>query len=506
MKECYFYLDSTPTHSYLKALYKYPQAEFPYARLVEENRRRGKHEPEFELSDTGIFDEDRYFDVFAEYAKAGPDDILIRITVANRGPEAAPLHLLPTLWFRNTWIWGCQARGLLDQAEHQAAGEDSCSRPSTSPSARTGFVAGPGPDGKAPRLLFTENETNTRRLFGAENWTPYVKDAFHEYLIHGRTDAVNPGQVGTKAAALYRLEIPAGGEVVPSALRLAAQARVRPPRAWARSSTSVFRDRHPRGGRVLRGPPAAGPHGRRSAASRGRPTPGCCGASSSITTSSATGSTAIRSNRRRPPAAPRAATRTGPTSTTATSSPCPTSGSIPWYAAWDLAFHMIPFARIDPDFAKQQLVLFLREWYMHPNGQLPAYEFNFGDVNPPVHAWACWRVYKMTGARGAARPRVPVPLLPEAGHQLHLVGQPQGPRRPEPLRRRLPRAGQHRRVRPLQTAADRRPPRAGRRHGLDGLLLRDDALHRAGTRPRQSRPRRTWPPSSSSTSSPSPTP
>ena len=186
VKECYFYLDSTPTHSYLKALYKYPQAEFPYARLVEENRRRGKREPEFELADTGVFDEDRYFDVFAEYAKADPDDILIRITVANRGPEAATLHLLPTLWFRNTWIWGCRHEGCWIKPRMQALARTRWSRPSTSTFGSHVFAAGPGPDGAPPLLLFTENETNTRKLFGADNRTPYVKDAFHEYLVHGR--------------------------------------------------------------------------------------------------------------------------------------------------------------------------------------------------------------------------------------------------------------------------------------------------------------------------------
>src|SRR5208282_958437 len=212
VKEEYFYLDSTPTHSYLKALYKYPQAEFPYTRLLEENHRRGRHEPEFELSDTGVFDGNRYFDVLAEYAKAGPDDILIRITIANRGSERAPLHVLPTLWYRNTWSWGCRHEGCATKPGIKAAGEGllQAEHVTLGP---TWLAAGPGPDGKAPQFLFTENETNTYALFGVENQTPYVKDAFHAFLIHGRAEAVNPGQAGTKAAALYRLEIPAGAEV-----------------------------------------------------------------------------------------------------------------------------------------------------------------------------------------------------------------------------------------------------------------------------------------------------
>ncbi len=200
VKECYYYLDSTPTHSYMRALYKYPQVEFPYARLVEENRRRGKRDPEFELTDTGVFDGDRYFDVFVEYAKAAPDDLLIRITVANRSPEAATLHLLPTLWYRNTWVWGCKHEGCWIRPRIQAAGDWALATDHAT-FGRHALAAGPDPAGRAPRWLFTENETNVRRLFGADNGTPYVKDAFHEYLVHNRTDAVNPKPTGTKVAA-----------------------------------------------------------------------------------------------------------------------------------------------------------------------------------------------------------------------------------------------------------------------------------------------------------------
>src|SRR5512139_55002 len=227
VKECYYYLDSTPTHSYLKALYKYPQAEFPYALLVEENGRRSKRDPEFELADTGVFDGNRYFDVFAEYAKAAPDDLLIRITVANRSREAAALHLLPTLWYRNTWIWGCKHEGCWIKPRIEAAGDWALATDHVTFGRHT-LVAGPDPNGAPPRWLFTENETNTRLLFGTDNWTPYVKDAFHEYVVHGRTDAVNPRSVGTKAGALYRLDVPAGGDVTVR-LRLAAQGAAESP-------------------------------------------------------------------------------------------------------------------------------------------------------------------------------------------------------------------------------------------------------------------------------------
>jgi len=392
VKECYFYLDSTPTHSYLKALYKYPQAEFPYARLVEENQRRGRQEPEFELTDTGIFDGDRYFDVVAEYAKAGPEDILIRITIANRGPEASRLHVLPTLWYRNTWSWEAKHEGSTTRPSIKVAGERLLEAKHTGLGKRW-LAAGPGPDGKAPQFLFTENETNTHELFGVANRTPYVKDAFNEFVVHGRTDAVNPGQVGTKAAALYQVEVSPGGEVC-LRLRLSLQARV-----VGQAFDRVFQDRIHEADefyaeRLPSGLSEDETHVVRQAyagllwskqfyhyivadwleGDPGQP----------------------------PPPASRASGRNADWVHLYNRDiiSMPDKWEYPWYAAWDLAFHMIPFARVDPTFAKQQLVLFLREWYMHPNGQLPAYEFNFGDVNPPVHAWSCWRVFKMTAGRG----------------------------------------------------------------------------------------------------------
>jgi hypothetical protein len=396
VKECYFHLDSTPTHSYMKALYKYPQAEFPYAWLVEENRRRSKNDPEFELLDTGVFNDNRYFDVFAEYAKAGPDDILIRITVANRGPETATLHLLPTLWYRNTWIWGCKHDGCWIKPRISAAGDSTVQGEHVN-FGKHWLVAGPGPDNKAPQFLFTDNETNTKELFGTDNYTPYVKDAFHEYVVHGKPDAVNPNPVGTKVAAHYTLEIPAGKEVV-LRLRVSNQqltlqkslgqefddafaARRREadeyystliPSSLSSAETNVVRQAYAGllwskqfyhyivkdwlDGDPQQPPP---PEDRKL----GRNTDWRHLYSRDVLS-------------------------------------MPDTWEYPWFAAWDLAFHMIPFTKLDSQFAKDQLVLLLREWYMHPNGQVPAYEFAFGDVNPPVHAWSCWRTYKMTGDRG----------------------------------------------------------------------------------------------------------
>ncbi|MBI4002082.1 MAG: glucosidase, partial [Nitrospira defluvii] len=216
VKECYYYLDSTPTHSYMKALCKYPQAAFPYTWLVEENRRRGKGDPEFELLETGVFDSNRYFDVVAEYAKAAPDDMLIRITVANRGPDAATLHLLPTLWFRNTWSWGRMGEGHWDKPtiSRTRAGKEMAKLVAEHGSLGAWhFEAQPGPDGVLPTVLVSENETNTAKLYNSPNSSPYVKDAFHEYVIHGNTQAVNPEEFGTKAAVYYRVNVPGGREV-----------------------------------------------------------------------------------------------------------------------------------------------------------------------------------------------------------------------------------------------------------------------------------------------------
>jgi hypothetical protein len=395
VKEAYFYLESTPTHSYMKALYKYPQRQFPYDWLVQENRSRGKNDPEFELADTGVFDDRRYFDVFAEYAKAGPDDIAIRITVANRGPEPATIHLLPTLWFRNTWSWGREGEGYTDKprlrrsdaaivAEHSVLGEYEL---------RADGLDQPG----GPALLFTENETNVARLFGTPNAQPFVKDGFHRAVVEGDQSAVNPAEEGTKAAIHYVLSIPAGEERVVR-LRLSQRGaggskgigaeldRIFEDRI--RETEEFYRERLPEAAtedeiRVLR--------------------QGYAG----LLWSKQFYHYVVRDWLEGDPAQPAApaSRREGrnvewPHVYNRDVISMPDKWEYPWYAAWDLAFHMIPFARIDPHFAKEQLLLFLREWYMHPNGQIPAYEFAFGDVNPPVHAWAVWRVYKMTGPRG----------------------------------------------------------------------------------------------------------
>jgi hypothetical protein len=410
VKEKYYYLDSTPTHSYMKALYKYPQRAFPYQQLVGESRRRNAHDPEFELVDTGVFDDHRYFDVMVEYAKAAPEDILIRLTVANRGPEAAPLHLLPTLWFRNTWSWSdgdpgprpsLQLTGPARiQATHEGLGDYTfdVSRAST---------------GALPELLFTDNETNTTRLFNAAGAVPYTKDAFHDYVVQGQRSALNPARTGTKAAAHYTLLVDAGSTVT-VALRLRRDAAPAGP-PFDASFEDTFRRRLDEANAFYadRLPAELQPH-ERSVARQ---------AAAGLLWSKQFYHYVVRDwldgDTGQPP--PPEARRRGrnadwPHVYNADVISMPDKWEYPWYAAWDLAFHTLPLARLDPTFAKEQLILFLREWYMHPNGQIPAYEFALGDVNPPVHAWAVWRVYKMTGPRGG-RDRV---FLARAFHKLLL--------------------------------------------------------------------------------------
>ncbi len=395
VKECYYYLDSTPTHSYLKGLYKYPQAAYPYAELLGENRRRGIGGPEYELGDTGVFDGGRYFDVTAEYAKAAPDDILIRITVANRGPEAAELHVLPTLWFRNTWAWGRTGENYPAKPSLRRDGGDVVAEHVDL--GRFRLSADAGPDGRAPELLFADNDTNTQRLFGSPNPTPYVKDAFHERVVGGREDAVNAAGTGTKAAAWYRLTVGAG-ESVTLRLRLSAEA-ARPERPFGRTFDATVAERIAEADDFHEAvtPPGA------TAEERNVLRQGRAGLLWSKQFYYYDVPEWLAGDPAQP--APPESRRHGRNRdwihlNNRDIISMPDKWEYPWYAAWDLAFHMIPFARMDPDFAKDQLVLFLREWYMHPNGQIPAYEFAFGDVNPPVHAWACWRVYKMTGPKG----------------------------------------------------------------------------------------------------------
>jgi len=396
VKECYYYLDATPTHSYLKGLYKYPQTEFPYADLVAENRRRGIGGREYELADTGAFDAGRYFDVTVEYAKAAPDDILIRVTVANRGPEAAVLRLLPTLWFRNTWSWGREGEGYWPRAritrgrEHELAADH--------PSLGRFVLAAEPVNGDPLPVLFTENDTNTERLYGVPNATPHVKDAFHAYVVDGRRDAVNPDGVGSKAAFLYTLALEPGDQTEVR-LRLFAGAG-RPRSAFGASYEATCRARRDEADAFYAARlPAAATEAERAVARQ---------AYAGLLWSKQFYHYALTDWLAGDPAQPPAPdARRGGRNIEWTHLynrdviSMPDKWEYPWFAAWDLAFHMIPFAAVDPAFAKHQLLLFLREWYMHPNGQIPAYEFAFGDVNPPVHAWAVWRVYKMTGPRGA---------------------------------------------------------------------------------------------------------
>ena len=385
VKEYYFYLDSTPTHSYMKYLYKYPQAAFPYDRLVAENRRRDRRAPEFELIDTGVFDADRYFDVVVEYAKGAPDDVLVRITATNRGPDPAELHLLPTLWYRNTWSWdtagperpilrvGDDRRHAMIETEHPSLG------------ARWLYCEG------APDLLFTENDTNAERVWGQPNSTPYVKDSINEYVIAGKRQAVNPEQRGTKAAAYYRLTLGPGQSVV---TRLRLTNTPLPAEPLGEDFEIVFAHRLREADEFYDTviPRRLSDDGKRVMRQ----------ALAGLLWSKQFYQYDVKRWLEGDPASPpQPAERRGGRNHewrhlyNEDVISMPDKWEYPWYAAWDLAFHMIPFALIDPDFAKAQLVLFLREWYMHPNGQIPAYEWALGDVNPPVHAWAALRVYRI---------------------------------------------------------------------------------------------------------------
>jgi hypothetical protein len=389
VKEYYFYLDSTPTHSYMKYLYKYPQRAYPYAQLVEVNRSRSRHEPEFELSDTGVFDDNRYFDVFVEYAKASADDILIRITAVNRANVAAPLHVLPTIWFRNTWSW--IPNGVRPSLRQMGGTRAAIEVDHPESGRRRLRMEG------SPQLLFTENETNAQRLFGAGNPTPFVKDGINDFVVHSAQHAVNPMRLGTKAAVHYEGVVKAGESLV-IRLRLSHEhcandgtdigadfdavfdarqreadefyAEIVPGGAtddeanvmrqalagmlWSKQYYHYVINDWLKGDPTQPSPPSGREHGRNAQ---------------------------------------------WPQLHNADVISMPDKWEYPWYAAWDLAFHCVPLALVDSEFAKEQLLLLLREWYMHPNGQLPAYEWAFGDVNPPVHAWAAWRVYKIEKKR-----------------------------------------------------------------------------------------------------------
>ncbi len=377
-KEHYYYLDSTPTHSYMKMLYKYPQREFPYTDIVQENRRRGKLDPEYELLDTGIFDDNRYFDVFIEYAKADTDDLLIKITIHNRGPEESSLHVLPHVWYRNTWAWGYdnyKPEMYLDdegyiKINHREIGSYY-------------LVA----DGECS-TLFCENETNTQRLYNSPN-VGTCKDGINDFLIHGRKDAINHIPKGTKAAFNYELTI-APGKSKTIRLRLSSVFSSEP----FKDFNQIFKDRlseadeffnklqkdiSNKDERDIQRQAIAGLMWSKQffyydvaqwlKGDPGQPAP--------------------------PPERRYGRNHEWMHLNNADIISMPDKWEYPWYAAWDLAFHTIPIAIVDPEFAKHQLILLTKEWYMHPNGQFPAYEWAFGDVNPPVHGWAAWRVYKI---------------------------------------------------------------------------------------------------------------
>jgi hypothetical protein len=385
VKEYYFYLDSTPTHSYMKYLYKYPQAAYPYADLLDTNRRRSRSEFEYELLDTGVFDQDRYFDVFVEYAKGTAEDLLIQVTVHNRGPEAAPLHLLPTVWFRNEWAWGTTSPR--PQLRRTAPGVVEVSH----------AVLGTRHlycDGDC-ELLFTENETNTQRIFGIPNLTPYVKDAFDNYIVHGRKDAVNPAQVGTKASAHFTAPVGAGQSCVVRLRLTDRNFAGNGDGPFGKSFDDLFAQRRREADEFYA---ALSP----SSFSADEANVFRQALAGMLWTKQfylydvdrwldERGSNPFKSAHNKQ--APRNDHWHHMYNGDVIS--MPDKWEYPWYAAWDLAFHALSLTIVDPDFGKGQLKLMLRERYMHPNGQIPAYEWNFGDVNPPVHAWSTIFTYRM---------------------------------------------------------------------------------------------------------------
>jgi hypothetical protein len=396
VKECYYYLDATPTHSYTKALYKYPQRAYPYNEIVEDNRRMGREGPERELADMGLFEGGRYFDVVQEVAKRTPEDLLWRLTIINHGPDAAPLFVLPSLWFRNTWAWGNEREATMNMPSISREDDFLRVRHENLGNYRF-YVEASACEGEMV-WLFTENDSNTQDLFGVKNATPYVKDAFHRFLIHGDQHAVSPEQIGTKAAALLRLMIPAGATVV-IRCRLHAEAEHNDLARLERFDETIAE----RAAECEEFYAAIIP-ANISSEERMICRQGYAGLLWTKQFFHYVVEDWLRGDPNGPPSSPRR--MHGRNSDWAhlfarDILSMPDKWEYPWFAAWDTAFHMIPFAAVDPDFTKDQLLLLLREWYMHPNGQLPAYEWNFSDVNPPVHAWAVWRVYKIADAKGS---------------------------------------------------------------------------------------------------------
>jgi hypothetical protein len=399
VKEAYFYLDALPTHSYQRALYKYPQRPYPYLELLAANRNRSKLEPEFEITDTDAFVENRYFDVEIEYAKAGPDDILIQISATNRGPDPARLHLLPTLWFRNTWSWGRLTEETPVRPEIRLGSDGQIVADHATLGA---FLLQLDPANRADfrDVLFTENETNLQRLYGVANANAFVKDAFHDAIIHGREDAVNPADFGTKSAAHYEMEI-APGKTWRIRLRLVERGAAPPlDQAFGEAFSHILNQRCGEADIFYRNHLPYAPESEEFRIMRQ--------AQAGLLWSKQFYQYEVTRWLKGDPGQPapdherqlHGRNWDWPHVFNRDVLSMPDNWEYPWFAAWDLAFHTVEIARTDPAFAKGQLELLLREWYMHPNGALPAYEFAFSDVNPPVHAWAAWRVYKITGARG----------------------------------------------------------------------------------------------------------
>ncbi len=402
VKECYYYLDNTATHSYMKFLYKYPQAEFPYKQLVEENSRRTRNDPEFELADTGVFQQDRYFDVYVEYAKASPEDILITIQAVNRGPENAVLHVLPTVWFRNLWSWNKGGKrpalhqtgaGVIELVEPYYGSRYLCCE-------------------SAPSIFFTENETNYSFLWGTPNASPYTKEGIGECVIRGVSAAVNPDHRGTKASAHYTLRLNPGQS---SSVRLRfTDSPISEP--FGEQFGQILTDRVREADEFYA---AITPH-HLSADGRAVMRQALAGMLWSKQFYNYEVRGWLAGDPAFPPPPPER--REGRNHDwihlyNSDVISMPDKWEYPWYAAWDVAFHCVALALVDSEFAKDQLTLMLREWYMHPNGQLPAYEWNLNDVNPPVHAWAAWRVYKMEWKRAGKPDRA---FLERVFHKLLL--------------------------------------------------------------------------------------
>ena len=417
VKELYYYLDSSPTHSYFKSLYKYPQQKFPYQELLETSRKRTRQDPEFEIQDTGVFDAG-YFDVFAEYAKASPNDVLIRITVANRGTEAATVHLLPTLWFRNTWAWGRTGEGYWPRPDIVLQEGNLVTQHASIGAFH--FHAETPPE----NWLFTENETNHQRLDGTPNSSPYVKDAFHEWLVQGNKNAVNPQQTGTKAAAHYTLNLEAGAETTLH-FRLFSDTE-KPIAVFGAPFEQVFHDRQEETdlfyGAALYGVPEEQALVARQAFAgllhskqfywyvvkdwlEGDP------------------------GQVKPPLRHQLGRNVGWEHLyNRDVISMPDKWEYPWYAAWDLGFHMLPMAQIDPQFAKEQLILFMREWYMHLSGQIPAYECQLQRCQPSGAGLGSLESVRADRTARAAGPGCFSNGCFRSYPEFQLVGQPQGPR------------------------------------------------------------------------------